>query len=235
MHVAWQKLLSAFVVTSADGVNRVRYARFKREAHGALKDYVTALQKVSVKRLERAEQFAFWGNLYNAKTVDIVLDRYPVESIRKINLGGGVMSVFSGGPWKAKVVRVDGRDLSLDDIEHAIMRPTFKDARVHYAVNCASIGCPNLLTEPLAGSRLEEQLAAAASGYVNHPRGVSVNAGRVQASKIYSWYQEDFGGNEAGVLNHLRRYATPSLKSKLDGISVVDRFAYDWSLNDVTG
>ncbi len=235
MHAAWQRLLSVYLVTSPDGINRVRYARFKREAHNALKDYVTALQKVSMKRLARGERFAFWANLYNAKTIDIVLDHYSVESIRKINLGGGVLSVFSGGPWKAKVVRVDGRDLSLDDIEHAIMRPTFKDARVHYAVNCASIGCPNLMTEPLAGARLEQQLAAAAKDYVNHPRGVSVNAGRVQASKIYSWYQDDFGGNEAGVLNHLRRHATPALKSKLAGISVVDRFAYDWTLNDVTG
>ena len=106
MHKAWDKLLAAYVVPGRDGINRVRYARFKRDGRAALKAYVAALQKVSPAALARPDQFAFWANLYNATTIDIVLDKYPVSSIKKINLGGGLLSLVSGGPWKAKVVHV---------------------------------------------------------------------------------------------------------------------------------
>ena len=231
-HGAWDRLLKSYVVPGADGVNRVAYARFKAEGHAALKGYVAALEKVDVAALDRPEQFAFWANLYNAKTIDIVLDKYPVRSIKDINLGGGLLTLVTGGPWKAKVVKVKGQELSLDDIEHGILRPVFKDPRVHYAVNCASFGCPNLGTEALAGARLDAQLDAAAKAYVNHPRGVRAVGGKLTASSIYSWFQADFGGSDMGVLDHLRRYAAPELKSALDNATGIADYDYDWSLND---
>ena len=146
-HSAWTVLLQKYVVAGADGLNRVRYAAFKSEAQPALKAYVKALEATKVTALDRAGQFAYWANLYNAKTVDIILDAYPVKSIKDISLGGGVVATITGGPWKAKVLNVEGQSLSLDDIEHKILRVYFKDPRVHYAVNCASFGCPNLGTD----------------------------------------------------------------------------------------
>lgn len=231
-HKNWSNLLAAYVVASDDGINRVRYADFKRDGQAALKTYVKALEAVEVANLSRPEQMAFWANLYNAKTIDIVLDAYPVKSIKDISLGGGLLATVTGGPWKAKVLTVSGESLSLDDIEHGILRPIFKDARVHYAVNCASNGCPNLMREAFTGASLEAQLDAGARAYTNHPRGIAVAGGKARASSIYKWFSADFGGNDAGVLTHVRRYADPALKQKLAAISVISGYDYDWSLND---
>jgi Protein of unknown function, DUF547 len=231
-HSVLTKLLAAYVVASPDGINRVRYADFKRDGHQALKAYVKSLQAVDVLSLSRAEQMAFWANLYNAKTVDIVLDAYPVKSIKDISLGGGLLAAVTGGPWKAKVVKIAGQDLSLDDIEHGILRPVFKDPRVHYAVNCASIGCPNLMREAFTGAALDTQLDAGAKAYVNNPRAIKVSGSEVMASSIYDWFGKDFGG-QTGVLAHARRYAEPALKQKLEGITAISGYDYNWSLNDV--
>lgn len=230
-HSAWSKLLATYVVASDDGINRVRYADFKREGHTALKSYITKLSTVEVGGLARAEQLAFWANLYNAKTIDIILDAYPVKSIKDISLGGGLLAAVTGGPWKAKVLKVSGRDLSLDDIEHGILRPIFKDPRIHYAVNCASIGCPNLMREAFTGAALDKQLDAGARAYVNHKRGVSVEGGEITASSIYDWFAADFSG-EKGVVAHARKYAEPALTQKLEGIGAISGYDYDWSLND---
>lgn len=229
-HGVWSKLLKDNVVPGADGVNRVRFTALKGDAHKALKGYVAALEAVDVAKLDRPEQFAFWANLYNAKTIDVVLDKYPVKSIKDISLGGGLLTLVTGGPWKAKIVKVKGQELSLDDIEHGILRPLFKDPRVHYAVNCASFGCPNLGTEAFTGAKLDTQLDAAARAFVNHPRGIRVEGGKVRASSIYSWFQADFGGSDKGVLDHVRKYAGPQLKASLEGVTAIADYDYDWSL-----
>lgn len=232
-HSAWDKLLKTYVVAGADGINRVDYARFKSEGHAALKRYVAALEKTDVSGLDRPEQFAFWANLYNAKTVDVVLDKYPVKSIKDISLGGGLLTLVTGGPWKAKIMKVGGEPLSLDDIEHEILRPLFKDPRVHYAVNCASLGCPNLGTMAFTGAGLGDQLDAAARAFANHRRGIEVIDGKVKASSIYNWFQKDFGGTDQGVLEHVRSFATAELKAGLAGINSISSYDYDWSINDI--
>lgn len=226
-HGDWGKLLAAYVRSAPDGVNRVDYRRFKAQGYGALRDYLAKLQAVKVSSLRRDEQFAFWANLYNAATVEVVLKSYPVASIRDI--GGGV---FSKGPWKLKLVKVEGIELTLDDIEHNILRPVWRDPRVHYAVNCASIGCPNLPRAPFAGATLSAQLSAAAREYVNHPRGFSVSGGSIKASQIYSWYAEDFGGNATSVLRHARGYARGELANALKDATTISGYDYDWRLND---
>jgi len=231
-HSAWNALLAKYVVAGRDGLNRVAYAKFKAEGHTKLKAYVAALARVDVAKLDRPEQFAFWANLYNAKTIDVVLDHYPVKSIKDISLGGSLTALVTGGPWKAKVVQVAGQDLSLDDIEHGLLRKIFKDPRVHYAVNCASVGCPNLSNQAFTGATLEAQLDAGARAYINSPRGVRVTGGNVTASSIYKWFQEDFGGSAAGVLQHARAYANDDLKAALSGARSISGYDYDWALND---
>lgn len=228
-HAAWDRLLKVYVKPGRDGVNRVNYAAFKSRGHQALKAYLASLQSADPTKLGRNDRFAYYVNLYNAKTIDIVLDHYPVSSIKKISLGGGL---FASGPWKAKVVKVKGRALSLDDIEHGILRKQFKDPRVHYAVNCASIGCPNLPKEAFTGAMLNAQLDASARAYVNNPRGFRFVGAKLTASSIYDWFQEDFGGTERGVIQHARKYAKPELTAMLSKAASINRFTYDWSLND---
>jgi hypothetical protein len=234
-HAIWDKLLKAYVKPAPDGINRVDFAGFKKSGHAELKRYVAALEAVDFTTLDRPEQFAFWANLYNAKTIDVVLDKYPVKSIKDISLGGGLKTLVTGGPWQAKIVKVNDIAMSLDDIENTAMRPVFKDPRVHYSVNCASLGCPNLLTEAFTGAKLEGQLEAAARAFVNHPRGFEVVNGKVKASSIYTWFQADFGPNAAAVLDHARKYAEPALKQKLEGITAISDYAYDWQLIDAKG
>lgn len=232
-HSAWDRLLKAYVELGADGLNRVDYARFKQEGRTTLESYIASLEATEPSRLDRAEQFAFLVNLYNAKTIALVLERYPVKSIRDIALGGGLVAVFTGGPWKAKVLRLKGIDLSLDDIEHTILRALFKDPRVHYAVNCASMGCPNLSRDAFTGPTLEAQLDAAARTFVNSPRAFRFEDGRLISSSIYNWFKADFGGSDHGVLRHAMQYALPALAARLSRRTAIDTDDYDWRLNDV--
>ncbi len=236
-HDAWDALLKKYVVAGEDGLNRVRYLAFKDSDHATLKSYVQSLERVKPTSLTRPEQFAFWVNLYNAKTIDIILDNYPVKTIRDIAINEGLVgflkrSVGAGGPWKAKVVTVDGEALSLDNIEHDILRPVFKDPRVHYAVNCASIGCPNLQRSAFTAANQEALLEKGARDFVNSPRGFRFVDGGVWASSIYNWFKVDFGDTNRSVLAHAAKYADAERAAKLSGATDIASFGYDWSLND---
>jgi hypothetical protein len=228
-HGRWGDLIGRHMVPGRDGINRLDYGGIARGSRAELDGYVEELQAVPVSTLDRDEQMAYWINLYNALTVQVVLDHHPVDSIRDINISPGW---FTRGPWGAKLARVEGEALSLDDIEHRILRPIWQDARIHYAVNCASIGCPNLQPEPFAAGTLERLLEQGARDHVNHPRGARVENGRLVVSSIYHWFKDDFGADDAGVIRHLRAYAEPELAEALQGVTRIARHHYDWSLND---
>ena len=117
-------------------------------------------------------------------------------------------------------------------MEHRILRPIWKDPRVHYAVNCASIGCPNLQDRAYTSKNTEVLLEKGAREYINHPRGAAFEGKKLVLSDIYDWFQEDFGGSDQGVLRHLRRYAAPDLAGKLESFSGRIDYQYDWSLNE---
>jgi hypothetical protein len=227
-HSQFSRLLKAYIKRDKNGLNRVDYKGFKNK-QSDLKAYIKSLEAVKVTSLSRSEQFAYWANLYNALTIDVVLEAYPVKSIKDIDISPGI---FSNGPWGKKLVTIEGTKISLDDIEHQILRKVHKDPRVHYAVNCASVGCPNLQTEAFEASKLEAQLEKAAKDYVNSNRGVVVKGNRLSISKIYVWFKKDFGGNDAGVLAHLKKYAAPELKTKITKIGSINSSFYDWTLND---
>lgn len=220
-HSAWNALLQEYVVAGSDGVNLVEYNRMKQEAADDLAAYLEAMQAIAIEDFGADEQFAFWVNLYNAATVDVILKNLPLESIRSIGLLG---------PWKDDAVTVSGRTLSLDNIEHDILRPEWQDVRIHYAVNCASIGCPNLAREAYTGARLEEMLEAAAGAYINHPRGFGGEPGRIVASSIFDWYQGDWG-TEQDVLDHAREYAEGPTAALLESAESIGSYDYDWALN----
>jgi hypothetical protein len=233
-HAPYAALLERHVTAHADGINRVRYGALRQTGRPALDAYVASLAAVEPDRLDRPEQMAYWINLYNSLTLKVVVDHYPVASIRDIDISPGL---FSRGPWARPLLRVAGEALTLDDIEHRILRPIWRDPRIHYAVNCASIGCPNLQPRPFTAAGLEAMLEAACVDYVNHPRGVALvprwlGGERVTASRIYDWFQEDFGGDQPGVLAHLRRHARGGTAAFLAKIEAIDAYRYDWALND---
>lgn len=230
-HAAFDSLLGRRARASRDGVVRVDYAGWKASAadRAALKAYIASLVRLSPLTLTRPEQFAFWANLYNAVTIDVVLEAWPVRSIRDIRSG------LVAGPWRRKLVTIGGVDLSLDDIEHNIMRKGWSEPRVHYAVNCASYSCPNLPLRAFRGATLGPVLDAAARDYVNSPRGVTFDGDMLVVSSIYKWYAADFGGSDARVIAHLARYADAALKARLQAATRIGRDTYDWSLNAVPG
>jgi len=226
-HTAWDRLLGAHVVRGADGIVRFSYRRVTRTDRAALEGYIARLAAIRVGGLRRDEQFAYWVNLYNALTVRVVLDHPGVKSIRNIDISPGL---FADGPWGAELVTIEGRAVSLNDIEHRILRPIFRDPRVHYAVNCASLGCPDLAGQAYTPENRETLLEQGARAYVNHPRGARVTRDGLVVSSIYVWFGADFGG-ESGVLEHMRKYAEPALRQKLAAVTEIADHAYDWSLN----
>lgn len=230
-HSQWASLLTTYVSLGSDGITRVDYAALGESAADVEKlgAYIDLLQETRVSSLNQDEQFAFWANLYNAVTVEVILEHYPVRSIRDISISPGL---FSTGPWGKKLVTVEGEELSLDNVEHDIMRANWDEPRVHYAVNCASFGCPNLALEPFSGKKLEAQLEKAAKDYVNHPRGVSFEGSKLTLSKIYDWYGKDFGATKAAQIKSIAKHADPELADKLKAHSGRVSYDYDWSLND---
>lgn len=230
-HAAFDALLARRARNSRDGIVRLDYAGWKASAadRAALTAYVAALSRLSPLSLTRPEQFAFWANLYNAVTIDVVLDAYPVRSIRDIRSG------LLPGPWRRRLVTIGGVELSLDDIEHNILRKGWVEPRVHYAVNCASIGCPNLPLRAFRGATLVPALDAAARAYVNTPRAVRFDGDTLVVSSIYKWYAADFGGSDARIIAHLARYADEPLRSRLQAATRIGRDTYDWSLNATRG
>jgi len=226
-HAPWQTLLDRYL-EDRPGPNLFRYGAVTNADRAALAAYIDALAGVEVAALSRPAQFAYWVNLYNALTVGVILDHYPVDSIKDIDISPGL---FSDGPWGAELVTVDGVALSLNDIEHRILRPIWADPRIHYAVNCAAIGCPDLQPDAFAADRLEPMLEVAARAFVNDPRAVRFEDGRLIVSSIYDWFHEDFGANDTDLLAHLKRYAAPDLMARLGAADAIAGARYDWALN----
>ena len=229
-HSGWSVWLERYVRTDPAGPDLVAYGSVSPQDRAKLSTYVAMLSGVAVSTLNRDEQLAYWINLYNALTVDVVLTHYPVDSIRDIDISPGF---FSDGPWGKELVRVEDTDLSLNDIEHRILRPVWRDPRIHYAVNCASIGCPDLRNTAYTSADIDRQLSEAARNYVNDPRGVLVRGTSITLSKIYDWFFDDFGGSEDALMTHLLLYARPELAQSLRRIGGFADVRYDWSINAV--
>ena len=225
----WEQILARYVSPDQTGINLFAYGKVTPADKKALKSLLKALQTVPVTQLSQDEKMAFWINLYNAQTIDVVLDHYPVKSIKDISLGGGL---FTSGPWKKSLMKVEGRSLSLDNVEHDILRKQWRDPRIHYAVNCASISCPNLAAKPFTAKNLESMLSEQAKNYVNHERAVSLKNGRLKLSQIYSWYRSDFGKSDADIIKHIASYASAELQHQLTDVKFISDYHYDWSLNE---
>jgi len=202
----------------------VDYQGFKN-AEIKLDQYLKFLEETNTKKLSRDEQFAFYINAYNAWTIKLILSDYPgIKSIKDLG------SIFKN-PWKKKIARVNADIITLDNIEHDILRPRFKDPRVHFAVNCASKGCPPLRPEPYRADILEQQLDEMTKAFINDSRRNRLEGQTLYVSSIFKWFSEDFNND---VVGFFLKYAQEDLKKQLDdGKSKIKvRYLdYDWSLN----
>ncbi len=203
----------------------VDYRKLKKE-ESILDGYLEFLEETNINALSRNEKFAFYINAYNAWTLKLVLSSYPgIRSIKDIK--GGY-----GSPWKIPMVKTNGEVLTLDYIEHRILRPVFKDPRVHFAINCASISCPPLKHEAYRGEELERQLADSAETFINDGRNNYFRGDTLYISRLFSWFREDFGNDPIGFI---RKYAHCELKEMIrnSGNRIrIKYLPYDWSLND---
>ena len=227
-HAPWAEVLETYVSPGPNGVNRVDYAALTADeaARDTLNSYIADFEDLDFDALSRDAQFAAWANLYNAVTVRYIVREYPINTIKPW---------YSSGPWKDVEVTAGGRDVTLHNIEHDILRAQWPDdPRLHYAVNCASYGCPNLRLEPWRAETLDADLDDAAEAYINHPRGVSVRGNGLRVSSIYKWYRDDFGGSEEAVIGHLLAHAAPALAEDIRANPDIRDHEYDWSLNETT-
>lgn len=224
-HSSYGELLAAHV---DEGAGRVDYAALKpKEAE--LDAYLATLAEADLKTLSRDEQLALLLNAYNAYTLKLILENYgEIESIRDLK-----------DPWGTKRYQVAGDTLSLDDIEHGLIRPLFKDPRIHFAVNCAAIGCPPLADEPFLGDTVQTQLDEVTKSALSNPRYAKVEGGKLHLTKIMEWYGEDFTkeGWEP-TARSLPEWVAPRSTEEVrayveKGGRKVTFVEYDWSLNDV--
>jgi hypothetical protein len=212
------------LLTKYNQEGQVDYAGLKRQ-ETLLDTYLEGLAKIDPDSLPRNERFAFYVNAYNAWTIKLILSGYPgVESIK--NLG----SLFQS-PWKKKIVKLGGTITTLDHIEHDILRPEFKDPRVHFAINCASKGCPPLYQEPFTGSQLDIQLDGVTQSFLDNPEFNRLEGNTLYVSSIFKWFSEDFNDDIIGFFD---QYASDELKNKIierRSSLKIKYLDYDWSLN----
>ncbi|WP_236025605.1 DUF547 domain-containing protein [Algoriphagus oliviformis] len=221
-HQLWNELVKANV--KADGM--VDYRGFIREKP-KLETYLKLLSENAPDRKTwpKNEQLAYWINAYNAFTVKLIIDHYPVQSIR--DLGPSLKIPGLKDVWHYEFFQIGGVDASLDEIEHGILRKEFDEPRIHFAINCASVSCPPLLNEAFTSEKLESQLNKVALAFVNDRLRNRISADRAELSSIFSWFKEDFT-KKGTLIDFLNRYSQVKLKPDAK-ISFLD---YNWALNE---
>jgi hypothetical protein len=224
-HAAFTKVLAAHV---RDG--KVDYKALKSNPAEltAYLDMLAQVQEATFKGWSKADQMAFLMNLYNATTLKLIVDNYPVSSIKDIGS-------FFKGPWKQSVVRVFGETKTLDNIEHDILRPTYDDARIHLALVCAAKSCPPLRSEAYVGSKLDAQFLDQGKVFFATPakNQIDVAAKTMKISKIFDWFEKDFVQSSGSVEKFILPYVDPAVAGAIGaGGFSISYTNYDWSLNE---
>lgn len=228
-HSAWQSLLNRYLDDAhSSGVNRFAYAAVSAGDRAKLVDYLAYLQSLAPTAMNAHEQLAYWINLYNAQTVYVIIEAMDDDEITSIKQVRS--SFFRAGPWSKKSLLIQQQEVSLDDIEHGILRPNWRDHRLHFALNCASIGCPNLQKKAFTASNANELMAQAEQEFLQHPRAIKRRDNVLVLSKLFTWYRDDFAKNTEALLAYL---ATFSSEAVVEGPLAELRieYEYDWDLN----
>lgn len=220
-HVLWDTLVKQHVAENGD----VDYKGFIADSV-KLKKYLNLLESAHPnKSWTRNEKMAYWINAYNAFTVKLIVDNYPVKSIKDIKNG----IPFVNTVWDIQFIQIEGATYDLNNIEHGILRPKFKDYRIHFAVNCASVSCPRIRNEAYVAERLEEQLDDQARYFLkNEAKNIISNPDKVKVSKLFDWYKGDFT-KKGTVIDYLNQYAPIQINPNAE----IEYMDYNWNLNDV--
>lgn len=228
-YAAWNALLSKYY-DPAKGMN---YAALKANDSATLKALRQRLGSVKLSTLDRNEQLAYLINLYNVNVVGIVVDNYPIKSIRDLSTDPIVRTNI----FDKKLVPFEGKLVSLNDVENKKIREVFGDPRIHFAINCAARSCPPIRPEPFTGAKLNEQLDDQTRRFLNGPNGVKISKNgsnvTVQTTKVMDWFEKDFKSS-GGNLAFLKKYVSKDKQSEIQRAksAKVTYDDYDWSLND---
>ena len=221
-HSAFDKLLKKYV--NAKG--RVNYKGLKAD-QTELNSYLALLSKnAPAASWSKAEQMAYWINAYNAYTIRLVLDHYPISSIKDI--GSKIKIPFVTTPWAIKFFTIGGEKMSLDNIEHGTLRKKYDDPRIHFSLVCASISCPRLRNEAYTADKLDKQLDDQARDFLNDPAKNKIGKSEAQLSKYFDWYKGDWNNNGQSVAKWVNKYST----TKMDENAKVTYTDYNWHLNE---
>lgn len=220
-HGQWDKLLKKYV-NEAGLVNYKGFQKDKTE----LDAYLKALSDdAPQKSWSENEQKAFWINAYNAFTVSLILQHYPVKSIK--NIGAAIQIPFVNTPWDIKFINIGGKKYDLNNIEHGILRKKYNDPRIHFAIVCASMSCARLRNEAYTAAQLDAQLEAAGKDFLNDKSKNSINADKAELSKYFSWYKGDFTKN-GSLADFINKYS----QTKINANTKINYLDYNWSLNE---
>lgn len=220
-HEQWSTLLKKHV----DKEGYVDYLGFQADS-ARLNAYLEELttNPPDENKWTEEEQLAYWINTYNAFTILLILDYYPLKSIKDI--GSAIQIPFINSPWDIKFIEINGTKLDLNNIEHSILRKKFNEPRIHFAINCASFSCPKLLQEAYVADKLDDQLEAQAINFINDSNRNAISVSHAKVSKIFSWFKGDFTKN-GSLTNFLNKYS----KSKIGEDIKITHMVYDWTLN----
>lgn len=218
-HNQWTDLLAKHVI---DG--KVNYKGFQKDRL-AFEEYLSLLSSVhpNDKHWSESEQLAFWINAYNAFTVQLILDHYPIKSIRNIKEG----LPFVNSVWDIDFIKIEGHVYSLNDIEHRILRRQYQEPRIHFAIVCASISCPKLRNEAFDSKVLDAQLQDQALDFLSDPIKNKINPTEMQVSKIFLWFKKDFT-KQGDLRSFLKTFKPEDVRED----SPITYLEYDWNLNE---
>lgn len=221
-HSAYDRLLKKYV--NEKGL--VNYKGFKSEEK-AFNAYLDMLSKnPPAASWSKNEQMAYWINAYNAYTIRLILDHYPVKSIKDI--GSKIKIPFVTTPWAAKFFTIGDDKMSLDNIEHGTLRKKFDDPRIHFALVCASISCPRLRNEAYTAAKLDAQLDDQGRDFLNNPTKNKISKDEAQLSNYFNWYKGDWNDNGQSVEKWVNKYSTTKITDK----TKIDFLPYNWNLNE---
>jgi len=219
-HDAWHQMLQAWV----NQAGMVNYAAFKQN-EAQLDAYLNMLaSNAPAESWNRNEKLAYWINAYNAYTIKLILNHYPVESIRDI--GSKIQVPFVNSPWDVKFIEIGGQTYDLNNIEHGIIRKYFNEPRIHFALVCAAVSCPKLLNEAYTAQKLETQLTKQTRAFLSNPAKNKIGANSVQLSKIFEWYKTDFT-DKGSLIDYLNQYSDVKIAPN----AKVSHLDYSWALN----
>ncbi|MCC5816682.1 MAG: DUF547 domain-containing protein [Leptospira sp.] len=226
-HKAFDSILKKIVISG-----NVNYKSLKKD-RDSLNQYLGSLSSVSEKdfaKFSEKEQLAFLINAYNAFTLDLIVKNYPVKSIGDIGGPVRMVNLARGTPWKKFTFSFLGKERNLDWIEHGKLRVSYKEPRIHFAINCASIGCPLLKNEAYTAGKLESQLTSATKGFLSekNKNRYDAKSNTLHLSKIFDWFADDFIKDSGSVLKFVQKYSN----EKIAADAKIKYTDYDWSLNE---